>query len=315
VIETVASADFRGAGSPEQAVTEFVSDHGALGAAWGRSPVIVREAGLTKWFPTVAELLSSPYVSLLGPPYITLMAAGKTISPERYCRRERVVMYGKVEQMLDLDRVEAEVEAGAAVKLNRMELWCPPVAAMARAIGRARGRQVKVWGFQSPQGENMVPAHRDPAHVLAVQIAGQKHWRLEGRCPEHSWSGLAPVEASEKPLIDVLGPDDVLYMPHGFAHSAAAGTTTSYHVSFAVEGTTAGELRTQVVRLLYDQVDRADATEIGPANVIAVLEEMRSTLGELSERLSKFARDDLAAVSSHDVQGILGRLGTSSEQP
>src|SRR5207302_9033887 len=134
---------------------------------------------------------------------------------------ERVVRFAEARQSLDVERIEAAVRAGAAVKFNRMELWSPPIAAMARAIGRARGKRVKVWGFQSPQGENMVPAHRDPAHVVALQVDGRKDWQLDGPAPDGPWSALAPVAPSGHPLTDALEPDDALYMPYGFAHSAA----------------------------------------------------------------------------------------------
>jgi hypothetical protein len=85
-------------------------------------------------------------------------------------------------------------------------------------------------------------------------------------------------------------------------------------VSFAVEGTTAGELRTQMVRLLYDQVDRADATEIDTVNVISVVEEMRQSLDALSRQLSGYTSQELRAVSPLALQDTLDRLFASSGQ-
>src|SRR5262249_6433070 len=128
------------------------------------------------------------------------------------------------------------------------------------------------------------------------------------------WAAMAPVAGSGQPVLDTLEPGDVLYLPYGFAHSAAAETATSYHVTFALESMTAGELRTQIVRLLYDQVNRVDSTEIDTANLPGVVEEMRCALGALSERLETFVRDELPGVHARDLLDLLDRTFGNSEQ-
>lgn len=180
-------------GTLEGAWAALVSDSGPMAAAWASAPTIVRHTGLTESFPAVDELLATP---LLGPPYLSLMMGGKALEIERYCRQERVVMFNRPDLRLDLDRVEAEVRAGAAIKFKPHGALEPADRGDCPEIGRARGKRVKVWGFQSSQGEKMVPAHRDPARVLALQVTGRKRWQLDGPPPDGPWSALAPVAAS-----------------------------------------------------------------------------------------------------------------------
>jgi hypothetical protein len=271
----------------ECAAAAFVGADGPLAEFWGRSPVIVREAGLHRWIPGAAELLRTP---LLRPPYLAVLRGGKPVPPEKYCRPDRIVLFTKLEPILDVAEVDAAVEGGAAVKFNRMELWSPPIATMAAEIGRACGRRVKAWGFLSPRGEMMVPSHRDPAHVLALQLAGTKRWQLGGPCPDGAWSPLDPMAPPGEDETFTLAPGEALYLPHGYAHCAAADTELSFHVSFAIEGTTAGEVRGRAAKYLSDALDLTDATEIGPANLAAVLDGLRESLDALAERTAEHAK-------------------------
>jgi ribosomal protein L16 Arg81 hydroxylase len=157
--------------------------------------------------PPVADLLDTP---LLCPPYLLVMSDGKPIPQERYCRTERVISSSGVEQFIDTDLVAAELKAGAGIKFNRMELWNRQISSIARELGQARKMAVKVWGFLSPPGERMFASHRDPAHVIALQLDGTKEWRLDGPCPDEPWDSLANVTPSTGSTKLTLEPGDIL---------------------------------------------------------------------------------------------------------
>jgi len=291
-----------------EAVSRLLAEGGCIRSSWGQQHAIVRNADLARWLPAAAELIGTP---LLRPPYAVVLSGGKPMARERYCRSAKVLMGGTPEQVLDPDLVATELQAGAAVKFNRMELWSPLAAAVAREFGRASGKQVKVWGFLSPRGEMTFPSHRDPAHVVALQVDGRKRWRLDGPPPAGPWDSLADIEPSAESRKLSLEPGDVLYLPHGFAHCAVAESAYSYHISFALEGMSAGEVRTSVVKGIYDYLDRSDGTEVSPENLPGILDDICQSLGMMAARLSALARRNPGQI---DLQAISGMFDSLRDQ-
>jgi hypothetical protein len=295
--------------SVQAAVAGLLSAETEIGRAWGREPAVRHQAGLADLVPSAGELLATP---LLRPPYLLVMADGRPLATDRYCREERVITGGAAERVVDGDLIAAALRSGAGIKFNRMELWSPPLAGIAAEFGRMTGKAVKVWGFLSAQGETMFPPHRDPAHVLAVQLDGTKQWRLDGPCPDGSWNSLGDVVPDAHPVLLDLKPGDVLYLPYGFAHSAVATCGRSYHVTFALEGITAGEVRTQIVKALYDRMDRADGTEIRSENLARVLADASRTLSLLASGLGAVERCDPGTLRPENLASILGELLAST---
>lgn len=299
------------------AVAGLFSAETEIGRAWGREPVILHQAGIADLVPSAGELLATP---LLRPPYLLVMADGRPLAADRYCREERVITGGAAEPVVDQDRLADALRSGAGVKFNRMELWSPPLAGMAAEFGRVTGQTVKIWGFLSAQGGTMFPPHRDPAHVLAVQVDGTKEWRLDGPGPEGGWNSLGAVLPAARPVMLDLKPGDVLYLPYGFAHSAVATSGPSYHVTFALEGITAGEVRTQVVKALYDHLDRADGTEIRADNLGLVLARTSRSLRLLADGLGAVERCGPGRLKADKLASILAEVlagadGAQDEPP
>lgn len=279
---------------PKDVSTELLASGGAIAEAWGTSATVVHQAGLAEWVPAARELLRTP---LLRPPYVTVFADQAPVSTDRYCRPTRIVNSMEPEPHLDVELAEAELAAGSGVKFNRMELWCPPIAAMAEGFGAACGKRVKVWGFLSPMGQKMLPWHRDSAHVLALQVEGRKRWQLGGPIPADLSTAYNRIAAKAAQTV-LLEPGDVLYLPHAFAHCAAADTERSFHLSFALEGTTAGDVRSRVLELVSEQLDRTDPREVGPEDLPRVLDHVCGVLASMRERLTELAAADAAATRS-----------------
>lgn len=288
----------------DRTVTGLFGAGGAIGAAWGSAPTVVPHTGLAGFVPSASELLRTP---LLRPPFLTVLVDGKVVPPARYCRADRIVNFADAEYLLDRALFESQLAAGAALKLNRMELWSPPVAALAQAIGAVCHKQVKVWGFLSPHGQKLVPSHRDPAHVVAVQLAGRKRWILGGPCPEGPWSAMDRPTAGEESTVE-LESGDVLYLPYGYAHCAAAETASSFHISFALEGTTAGELRHRILKYLSERLDGSDSTEVRKHNLEPILADVRATLNAVSERVADLPRRDVSDIYAGNTAQVDGLL-------
>ena len=110
-----------------------------------------------------------------------------------------------------------------------------------------------------------------------------------------------------------LKPGDVLYLPYGFAHSAVATCGSSYHVTFALEGITIGEVRTQIVKALYDRLDRADGTEIRSDNLARILAETGGTLRLMADGLEGIRRCDADRLRPEHLARLLSELLASTE--
>ncbi|HEY1177339.1 MAG TPA: cupin domain-containing protein [Phytomonospora sp.] len=289
------------------AATELFGPDGEIGRAWGTVPTVVRNGPLAALMPGADELLATP---LLRPPFITVLDGGTPVPASRYCRTEHFASPGRAEQIVDPGALDAVLAAGAAVKFNRLELWSPVVAALASEIGAACGRKVKVWGFLSPHAQRLVPSHRDPAHVVAVQLDGRKGWILGGPCPEGAWSAMSAPVPGEETRVE-LEAGDILYLPYGYAHCAAAETSSSFHISFALEGTTAGELRHRIVKHVVDRLDGDDSTEVGEHNLAAIAAELSHVLGEAARSAAALPdRDGVERIHAGDTAEVIDRLLT-----
>lgn len=296
----------------EHLVAALLAEDGPVRKVWDREPVVVRSSGLAALLPGSDSLLDTP---MLRPPYVMVLMDGVQVTPNKYCRSARITNVSSPEPMVDRPRLDRVLATGAAIKLNRMELWSPPVAALASLIGAACCRKVKVWGFLSPHGQNLVPVHRDPSHVFAVQVEGTKAWTLGGPRPAGAWSAMGdPVVVQDETHVD-LTTGDVLYLPYGHAHRAAATTASSFHIAFSLEGTTVGELRHRILQVLVDRVDGTDSTEVRSDNIRDVLGGLVDVLERTTDQIAQLPERDLSEVYSGRTAEVIGTLLDGESRP
>jgi hypothetical protein len=251
-----------------------------LAGAWGAEPVVTRWRGQVE-LPHSRELWSVP---LLRPPFAVMLDDGRPIEAERYCRKVEVV-HRTTEYLVEPGRVEAMLSAGAALKLNHIELWHPHVAALARQLAAAVGDRVAVYGFVSPGSVRMLPPHRDPARVLVMQIEGRKRWRLDGP-PDGPWSPGPCPPSGNPPTELLLEPGELLYLPYGLAHSAVADSAVSCHLTFTVSGLNVRDLRKAVLARLASDVLAPDTSAVPPEAVAGHLGALRHRLHALVDELT-----------------------------
>lgn len=266
----------------------LLATDGPLSVAWGRRVQVLTTDWLARRLPDAPALLRTP---LLRPPYAVLLRDGRQVPPDEYCRPERIVLRSPDETVLDARRVTSALEAGAAVKFNRLELWEPTVADVAARLAAAGGRRVRVYGFWTPPGSAALPVHRDAAHVLVAQVTGRKRWQVHGPPPATGWSPGPCEEPGAVTVRPLLEAGDLLYLPHGVAHRAIAEDGASFHLSFTLLSRTAGDLRRRIVDALSAAWDVEDSTELDGPGLRRVTEELcaslRQTATDLAERLEQ----------------------------
>ncbi|GAA2139442.1 hypothetical protein GCM10009760_21740 [Kitasatospora kazusensis] len=247
---------------------EFFATH------WRTAPAVLRPADPPVDVFTVAELDGLLDHGLLKVPYVGLVHEDRHVPTERFCE-PRVVLGEVVEDYADAASVRGLIrDEQATVLLRYVDQWHQGVRTLTGALAERFGRQVEAFFFLTPAGTQGRPVHRDDADVLAIQISGEKRWRVHAGPADGNWEpSREDTDPGEVLLDTVLRPGEVLYVPRGFAHFACAvGDEPSAHLSLTVR-------------------------EVGTANLYALLQALVTGTVDLPGR----PLDDAAMVAAADT--------------
>lgn len=147
---------------------------------------------------------------------------------------------------ITVDKIYEAFGQGSSIVLNQLEDSWPPVFSFAKALGRTFSGDIGLNAYLTPKESQAFPLHWDPHDVFVLQVSGQKLWRLH-EIKQLSIMHLqfskdlvylpsAGKERLEAPLLAelVLKPGDLLYIPRGMPHCAAARDETSLHLTVSV---------------------------------------------------------------------------------
>jgi len=144
-------------------------------------------------------------------------------------------------------KLRALVDLGASVVANSIHRVCPEVAAAASMLEREFAARVVANVYCSFQGVQAFQTHFDLHDVFAVQVEGEKTWRIYEARADAPVNPVPPGDEWEKWLVETRGkllfeavmkPGDVMYLPRGQYHDALTGNAASLHVTFAVSPAT-----------------------------------------------------------------------------
>jgi bifunctional lysine-specific demethylase and histidyl-hydroxylase NO66 len=243
----------------------------------------------------------------IRPPYIGVSRDGRAIPESDYTRAVRI--NGRpVPDIVDTSLLLAEFEAGATIAWYSLQQFVPAFRLACASLSTALGGPSDAFLFLTPGGTRGFRIHVDPTEVFAVQLHGSKAWRVWPPMRPRPLDGRElPGDGLGTPLLEAeLMPGDVLYLPWGAPHAAAAGDATSVHLSLTVTpkrwhdlllGAAARALEgrpeadelpslgaanlpdelSQRLRLLSEHLEQLDA----PAVLSGLLAEARSAVGEL----------------------------------
>lgn len=135
---------------------------------------------------------------------------------------------------------------GYSIRLMRVESHSAPVMRLAQAARLMFSAETSVNAYLSPPRAQGFNAHYDTHDTFILQIHGEKRWRLHGR-----WARLpcaqrvgedAAAQARPHTRELLLRPGDLLYLPRGHAHEAAAADGASLHLTLGLYSQTWGEV-------------------------------------------------------------------------
>jgi ribosomal protein L16 Arg81 hydroxylase len=173
---------------------------------------------------------------------LLLVQDTQPVPPQAYCR-QRVDRSGQRQFVPDPQMVQQHLARGASMVLNEIETLVPGILAIINAFTDGLGAKSSANAYISQQNHQAFDTHYDKTDVFALQVYGQKRWRVyEGQLDApviHARFAGMPKDMVQRQRGKVqrefvMNTGDLLYLPRGRFHDALATDGPSIHLSFAV---------------------------------------------------------------------------------
>ncbi len=188
---------------------------------------------------TFNDLLNQP--SIWTAQTLKLVRNTDPVAPELYCRSVQTQSGSSFRP--DPAKVALFIAEGASLIAGDVQDLTAPLAALSSVLGHAFAASVGANIYCSFKGVQAFGAHFDLSDVLAVQVEGEKTWRLYENRADSPVEMPADVGDVRRWFEQTRGrlqaeitmrPGDVLYLPRGWYHDALAQDGASLHVTFAL---------------------------------------------------------------------------------
>jgi hypothetical protein len=209
-----------------------VNDVAVLAEAWEQEAFVSRALGNFDDVLTVAsaqELIESNLP--LGA--ARLFNAGAFL-PERLLARPPGRRGRTARRVVDSPSALRQIEAGATLAVEELQLYSDPVAELCRAVSAETGYDTDATLFLTPARATGAGPHRDPVSFFLRQVHGVKRWRV---WPAETGADRPrpAVIAETAPELDViLKEGDCIYIPRGRVHLGETFAEPSLHLSIGV---------------------------------------------------------------------------------
>ncbi|MFP3966913.1 cupin domain-containing protein [Actinomadura fulvescens] len=281
-------------------ITEVLGGEEFLAQALGRTHRVFpappkagdRFAGLLTW-PALNQILDT---HRLEPPRLRLALDGQAVPTSEYCERRTF------RQMPPWDAPQphllaAQLRNGATLVLDAIEEMHPPIRDLVSALERDLRTGIQVNAYASWTAKEGFGVHWDDHDIIVIQVSGAKRWRIYGPTrPAPLYRDISFDDTPPEHPIDefTLHAGDVLHVPRGWWHAAAASTgQPSLHLTCGLTTHTGIDLLSWLVdELRVHEAIRADLPRISDSDGHTT---WRREVGKLvSERL-----DDPSLIASY----------------
>ncbi|BBY46636.1 hypothetical protein MARA_00660 (plasmid) [Mycolicibacterium arabiense] len=196
-------------------------------------PSVVTGIDVDGLFFAPAELMGLLDRSLLRWPYVTVVHHGATSSIGEFTRTRNVIGHRR-DGFVDRAKIRALMNKGVSVKFNSISHWHRPVRELVTALEAQHPWAVSSYAFWTPPAESGMLPHRDPGHVVAIQLAGRKRWQLFDAVDDERGTPGIDVDLSRVTDDFVVSAGDVVVLPHGTPHAAHALDEESLHLTLTL---------------------------------------------------------------------------------
>ena len=279
---------------------------------WSTHPLVSRATATGSDF---SQLFSAAAVDELvsrrglRTPFVRMARQGEVLTASTFTRSGGTGA-GIADQVAD-DKVLGLLADGATLVLQGLHRTWPPLIEFGSTLSGELGHPVQINAYVTPPQNRGFAPHYDTHDVFVVQVSGGKRWLihepvlvdpLPNQTSEQRREAVS-ARACEPALMDVtLKPDDVLYLPRGFLHSASALGETSIHLTIGVHPITRHTLARELLRCAGELPELRKSLPMG-----VDLSDPQVLAGQL-----RTTADLLTATASVDprrIEEIAGRVG------
>ena len=266
--------------------------------SFGVAPHRWRHAGAFDDVLSLADVDAALTGAGLRRPAFRLVRDGEVLPPGSYTRTARTGS-SQIDDLIDPGRTLDLFADGATIVLQGLQRWWPPATRFCRELELGLGHAVQANAYLTPAGAAGLAPHHDTHDVFVLQVAGTKHWTvrapvvdtpLSRHVSDHDVAAAQPVLFEHD-----MSPGDVLYLPRGFVHSAAAQQGVSLHLTVGILATTVHDvLRTLVDRAGDDVAFRRTLPPGWPYDDDAATTAVKAVVAELVDWLGRVDPGDVA---------------------
>ncbi|MFJ1568669.1 JmjC domain-containing protein [Streptomyces erythrochromogenes] len=268
---------------------EFFSRH------FGERPLLRRralDAARARELVSVGRLDDLVAMETVHPAYIRVARGGQGIPGKAYTRVAAEHGAALTEAVVP-EQVYELFRSGGTVTWNYLHHFLPSARRLVQAFTQAFAAPAEAVAFLTPAGHDGYAPHHDPVDVFVVQTEGTKRWRVwEPTGERRSDPATYPDGTLGEPALETtLYPGDVLYLPYGTPHAAAAGDLVSLHVSVTVTPRRWRDLLRETVDALTADEEFATVPYLGGTGTDdgPVATALAAKLRLLAERLAQVA--------------------------
>ncbi|GGX80196.1 JmjC domain-containing protein [Streptomyces minutiscleroticus] len=268
-----------------------------------RQPLLRRGAlaHRTRDLVTVDQLDDVIALQAVSPAYVRLARNGQGVSSKAYTRTTGDHGTGLAETVVP-ERVYELFRSGATVSWNHLEHLLPSARHLADAFSDTFACPAEIVGFLTPAGHDGYAPHHDPVDVFVIQIEGTKDWQVwQPPADRRGDSVHYPADRLGEPALrTTLRPGDMLYLPYGTPHAAAAREQVSLHLSVTVAPRRWRDLLVETVQELVRDEAFHDVPFLGDTTAAdaadghhdRVAERYREKVADLCARLTALRPDE-----------------------
>lgn len=167
---------------------------------------------------------------------VRVVLRGTSVPPRLYTTTATMGT-ATVTDAIDIASLDRLFSSGATVICDGLDLYDDLFANVHAEFAALSRSSVSVSAYLSPPNTRGLDLHIDEEDVFVLQIGGSKHWTVFEPVDTEFRHGRAVAESKVTgPLIDAeVRAGDVVFIPRGCPHRAAAGGRGSVHITIGIE--------------------------------------------------------------------------------
>ena len=238
---------------------ELVGDETEFFATYHTRRTLLRRgaiAGDPREILSVADMDDIVHQEGMRPSLLRMLGQGTGVAGTSMTRRLELRREGKAfEDALAPDKVYAHFRSGKTLIHAGLNHTRPNLRRLCGMLTARFAAPSEAVAYLTPAGQQGARAHSDPSDVYVIQLEGTKHWQVWAT-PESRRLGIDrdyTLAELGQPILDVsLRPGDVLYVPYGTPHVAAAEEQVSLHVTVVSLARTWAQLLLPILEQVLD---------------------------------------------------------------